>query len=429
MSSETNRESAGRMTRRSFVKATAVASVAALAAAAPYAYAAGTDKMRVGLVGCGRRGSGAIKDCLSSSPNVEVVAVGDLFKGPAENVRNGLAQMGEKCKVTPETTFDGFDSYLKVLKCDLDLVLLCVPPGFRPLHLKAAIEAGKHVFMEKPVGVDPVGIRSVMASAELAAQKKLGIVAGTQRRHQAPYIETIKQIHDGAIGDVNAGQVYWLGDYGYYPATKREPGWSDMEWHIRNWNYFTWLSGDHIVEQHVHNIDIMCWIMKGPPTKCVAVGGRQQRVAPEFGQIYDHFGVEFEYPNGARWASYCRQNDKTAGRVSEYAEGTKGRTNCAGSIWGEKNWNFQGEQKNPYVQEHADLIASIRAGAPLNEGKAVAESTLAAIMGRMSAYTGRELNYNWVLKESKLDLTPPSYDLKASLPPADVAIPGRTELV
>ncbi|MBE3100614.1 MAG: Gfo/Idh/MocA family oxidoreductase [Planctomycetes bacterium] len=423
--------SSGGMTRRDFVKSAAatVAGAAAMAAATHHVHAAGSDKIRFGLIGCGRRGTGAANDCLGSAPNVEIAAVADLFPDRAAAFAKHCATLGEKSKVTPETTFSGFDAYQKLVKADLNVVLICTPPGFRPGQLKAAIEAGKHVFMEKPVGVDPAGIRTVLAAAELADQKKLGIVAGTQRRHQATYVETLKRIHAGDIGDVTAGQVYWVGDYGYYPAVKREPGWADLEWQVRNWNYFTWLSGDHIVEQHVHNIDIMCWVMKGPPRKCIAVGGRQQRTGPEFGHIYDHFGVEFEYDNGVRWASYCRQNDKTAGRVSEHVAGTKGMSNCAGYIGGAKTWNYQGEQKNPYVQEHADLIASIRDGKPLNEGRTVGESTLAAIMGRMSAYTGRELNYSWVLKESKLDLMPPVLDLGASLPPVEVAVPGVTPLV
>ena len=417
-----------RMSRREFVKTTAAAGVAALAMTAPVAYAAGSERIRVGLIGCGQRGSGAIRDCIGSAPNLEVTALGDIFPGVAKGLLGGLKNLGDKCKATEATCFDGFDANKKVIAADVDLVLICTPPGFRPLQLQAAIEAGKHVFMEKPVTVDPVGARSIMASGKLAAEKKLGIVAGTQRRHQPPYVETIKRIHDGAIGEVASMQVYWIGDYGYYPAVLKKPEWSDMEAQIRNWNYFTWLSGDHIVEQHVHNIDIMCWVMKGPPQKCIAVGGRQQRTAPEYGHIYDHFAVEYEYPGGVRVASYCRQNDKTSGRVSEAVEGSLGKSNCSGYISGKNQWSYEGPQPNPYVQEHADLVASIREGKPLNEAQTVAESTLAAVMGRMSAYTGRELNYSWVLKESKLDLSPPKYEF-GPLPAAEVAIPGKTPLV
>jgi predicted dehydrogenase len=421
---EKSTQGAGGMTRRDFVKSAAVtvAGAAAMAAGTNYVHAAGSDKIRVGLIGCGKRGTGAANDCLGSAPNVEIAAVADLFKDRAEAFAKTLPGVGDR-------VFSGFDGYQQLMKTDINLVVMCAPPGFRPMHLKAAIEAGKHVFMEKPVGVDPVGIRSVLATSELAKQKNLGIVAGTQRRHQAPYVENLKRIHEGAIGDIAAGQVYWVGDYGYYPAVLRQPEWGDMEWQIRNWNYFAWLSGDHIVEQHVHNIDIMCWVMKGPPKKCLATGGRQQRTGPEFGHIYDHFGVEFEYDGDVRWSSFCRQNDKTSGRVSEHVAGTKGMSNCSGYISGPNTWSFKGQATNPYVQEHTDLIESIRAGKPLNEGKAVAESTLAAIMGRMSAYTGREVNYSWVLKESKLDLTPPQFDLKAPLPVAEVAIPGKTPLI
>ncbi len=430
MPKQTTREAGSlRLSRRDFVKTTAAASVAAMMAAAPRAYAAGSDAMRVGLVGCGRRGSGAIQDCLNSSPNVQVTAVADIFKDRAEGGRNGLKGAGDKFKVKDDAVYSGFDACEKLCqRDDVDLVLICTPPGFRPAQLKCAIDHGKHVFMEKPVGVDPAGIRIVLAASEEAEKKNLGIVAGTQRRHQAPYVETLKRIHDGAIGDVVAGQVYWVGDYGYYPAVLKDPKWSDMEWQIRNWNYFTWLSGDHIVEQHVHNIDVMCWVMKGPPAKCIGVGGRQQRTAPEFGHIYDHFGVEYEYPNGVRWASYCRQNDKTSGRVSENVVGTKGKSNASGYIGGETPYEFKGDNPNPYVQEHTDLIASIRAGKPLNEGKTVGISTLVAIMGRMSAYTGRELNYSWVLKESKLDLTPPKLEFGPLALP-EVAVPGKTALV
>jgi len=284
------------------------------------------------------------------------------------------------------------------------------------------------VFMEKPVAVDPVGVRSVIDSAKMASAKKLGIVAGTQRRHQQSYIETIKRINDGAIGDITAMQVYWIGDYGYYPAVHKKPEWSEMEWQIRNWNYFTWLSGDHIVEQHVHNLDIANWVMKGPPIKAIALGGRQQRTGPEFGHIYDHFSVEFEYPNGVKVSSYCRQNAKTANRVSESAIGTRGGSNCNGHITGENRWDFSAENPNPYVREHKDLIDSIRCGNPLNEGQRIAESTLMAILGRMSAYTGREINWDWVLKASKLDLTPAKYEFGPNAVDG-VAIPGETKLI
>jgi predicted dehydrogenase len=293
------------------------------------------------------------------------------------------------------------------------------------MHLKAAVEAGKHVFMEKPGAVDPAGVRSLIASADLAAAKKLGIVAGTQRRHQNGYVETMKRIHDGAIGDIVAAQCYW--NQGYLWMTPRQSGWSDVEWQIRNWNYFTWLSGDHIVEQHVHNLDVINWALQAHPVKALGMGGRQARTHPNYGHVYDHFAVEYEYPNGVRVMSMCRQIDGTAWRVSERVVGTKGIADPSGSIRGTTAWRYDGSGNNPYVQEHTDLINSIRAGKPLNEGRQLAESTLTAIMGRMSAYTGQEVTWEQALN-SKLDLVPA--ELALGPKPVDpVAMPGQTRLI
>ena len=269
--------------------------------------------------------------------------------------------------------------------------------------------------------------RSIMASAELAEQRKLSIVAGTQRRHENPYMAVMKRIHDGQIGQIVAAEAYWMGDYGYYPAVLKKPEWSDMEWQIRNWNYFTWLSGDPIVEQHVHNLDVIHWAFQSTPVKCIANGSRQVRTGPEFGHIYDNFNVSYEFPNGAVVLSMSRQMSGTAPRVSEKIHGTKG---MAGSGWisGQNPWRYEGEHVNPYVQEHTHLINSIREGKPLNEGKQVAISTLMAVMGRMSAYTGREINWDGVMKASKLDLTAAKYEFgPLAVPP--VAVPGETKLV
>ena len=282
-------------------------------------------------------------------------------------------------KVPADRRFTGFDNYKKVCALpDVNLIITAAPPGFRPIHLKAAIEAGKHVFMEKPVAVDPVGVRSVIASSELAKQKNLAIVAGTQRRHQKHYLEMMQRVQDGQIGEIVAAQCYWnMGDLW---VKERTAGMSEMEWQCRNWLYFSWLSGDHIVEQHVHNIDVVNWAMGVMPKNVMGMGGRQVRTAPQFGNIFDHFAVEYEFPNGVRASSYCRQTKGAAERVEERIVGTKGvawATGSAGRITGEKPWEFQGEEINPYVQEHIDLIASIRAGTPLNEGRQIAESTCA----------------------------------------------------
>ncbi len=415
-------------TRREFMRTAAVLGAGAMALGMRPGYAEDAAPMRVGLVGCGRRGIGAAIDCIKSSPNVVITAIGDLFEDQLKSGRERLLkQMEAHCQFGDSACFTGFDAYQKVIASEVDLVLLCAPPGFRPLHLKAAVEAGKHVFMEKPVAVDPVGIRSILDSAELADKKKLSIVAGTQRRHQAPYLDLIRRIHEGAIGEIVSGHVYWVGDYGYYPAVLRQPGWSDMEAQIRNWNYFTWLSGDHIVEQHVHNIDIANWVMQSHPERAFGLGGRQQRTGAEFGHIYDHFAVEYEYPNGVRIQSLCRQNEDTFERVGEHFVGTLGTAEPGKQITGQNKHKYKGEDWNPYEREHADLIASIRAGKPINEAKTIAESTLTAIMGRMAAYTGQEVTWDFVMKKSKLDLAPAAY-VMGDLPVPPVAVPGKDKL-
>jgi predicted dehydrogenase len=419
------------VSRRNFIKTSMAAS---LAAAIPFpripgAHAAGSDMIRIGLVGCGGRGTGAAIDCLNAAPGIEIVAMHDLFQdrldASLEKIREAHP---DKIKVSPERFFTGFDGYQKLAACpEVNLIVMAAPPGFRPMHLKAAIEAGKHVFMEKPVAVDPVGIRSVIASSALAEQKGLAIVAGTQRRHQARYLEVMKRIHGGEIGELVGGQCYWNQEDLW--VKEKEPGWSDMEWQCRNWLYFTWLSGDHIVEQHVHNIDVINWAFRTVPVQAMGMGGRQVRVAPKYGNIYDHFAVEFEYPGGVRVLSMCRQTAGCAERIEERLVGTKGVAFGYGEVRAASTWKFEGEEANPYVQEHADLIASIRGGEkPLNEGRRVAESTMCAIMGRMSAYTGRAISWDWAMQSSELDLSPQKYEF-GDLPIAPVAVPGQTPLI
>ncbi|MDD8014232.1 MAG: Gfo/Idh/MocA family oxidoreductase [Acidobacteriota bacterium] len=416
------------ITRRDFIKTSVSASLAAAVPGGLGLHAAGSDAIRIGMVGCGGRGTGAAINCMDAAPGIEVVAMFDLFQDRIEKSLAALREKhADKIKVKPETCFTGFDGYKKICALpDVNLIVLAAPPGFRPIHLKAAVEAGKNVFMEKPVAVDPVGIRSVIASSELAKRKGLAIVAGTQRRHQTSYRELMKRIHDGQIGEIVGGQCYW--NQGDLWVVKKTPQMSAMEWQCRNWLYFTWLSGDHIVEQHVHNIDVMNWAFGSLPVKVMGMGGRQQRTAPEYGNIYDHFAVEFEYPNGVRVLSMCRQIPGCADRIEEKIVGSKGHAFGYGAIHGENFWKFEGDEPNPYVQEQADLIAGIRAGRPLNEGRQVAESTMCAIIGRMSAYTGRAISWDWAMTSSTLDLTPPSYAF-TDLPVAPVAVPGQTPLV
>jgi len=425
---KSNSSRKARLTRRDFIKTSVGASLAAAIPGNLGLHAQGSDTIRVGVVGCGGRGTGAAIDCLNAAPGVEIVAMGDLFQDRIDSsLKRIQKEHQDKVKVTKDKCFTGFDNYLKVAACpEVNLIVTAAAPGFRPLHLKAAVEAGKNVFMEKPVAVDPMGVRSVIASSDLARKKGLAIVTGTQRRHQQRYIELMKRINNGEIGEITGGQCYW--NQGDLWVVKKTPQMSDMEWQCRNWLYFTWLSGDHIVEQHVHNIDVMNWAFGAMPVKVTGMGGRQQRTAPEYGNIYDHFAVEFEYPNGVRVMSMCRQIKGCADRVEERIVGTKGYAFGYGEIHGTNFWKFDGDETNPYVQEQTDLIASIRAGKPLNEGRRIAESTMCAIMGRMSAYTGRAISWEWAMTSSKLDLTPPKYDF-GPLPVEPVAIPGVTPLI
>ena len=422
------------MTRRTFVQSTTAAAAGMMLTGA---HVYGADVIKVGVIGTGGRGTGAIRDVLVSSDGIEITALGDLNPDRLEQSRTQLDKTAAEdaafapkykagFKVKGDNVYSGFDAYKKVLASDVDLIILATPPGFRPQHLEAAVAAGKHVFTEKPVATDSAGIRSVLATYEAARKKNLGIVAGTQRRHQAEYLETIKRIHDGAIGEVVSGQVFW--NQGGLWNHARQPSWSDTEWQIRNWLYFVWLSGDHIVEQHVHNIDVANWVLGGHPVRAIAAGGRQQRTDPKYGHIYDHFAVDFEYENGARVMSMCRQIDGTRNRIGENFIGTRGRSDAASTILGPNAWTYKnpGKPISPYVQEHTDLIASIRAGKPLNELKQVAESTLTAILGREAAYTGQELTWDEVLK-AEMNLVPPEIEF-GPLPVPPVPMPGVTKL-
>ncbi|MBN1505680.1 MAG: Gfo/Idh/MocA family oxidoreductase [Sedimentisphaerales bacterium] len=415
-----------RFSRRDFIKASAV-SLAALGTAGQ-AYAAGSDTVRVGIIGCGGQGTRDLVSCVKSSPGVEIVAMADLFEDRLkESLANLKKDVPAAVKVTPERCFVGFDAHKKLLQTDVQMVLLTTPPHWRAQHLHAAIEAGKHVFMEKPAGVDPKAIRSMIETGELAKQKKLSVVAGTQRRHSRKYQEIIKRIHDGQIGRIVSGQGYWNGGdmLGYWKWWDKEKL-SDMEWQCRSWPWFTWTSGDHIVEQHVHNLDVLNWALQGHPEQCMGMGGRAVRT---LGNIWDHFAVEYEYANGVRVESLCRQINGCTDRIAERVVGTKGFADIdQGVITGEKPYKYNGPDPDHYVQEFADLIKSIRDGTPINEAKNVAESTMNAIMGRMSAYTGRALKWDWAMKASKLDLTPPKYEF-VDMPTDPVAVPGKTPLI
>ncbi|MDZ4701477.1 MAG: Gfo/Idh/MocA family oxidoreductase [Rhodothermales bacterium] len=420
--------------RRDFLKTAAAATTglsASLMTSGNFAYAGGSDVIRVGLVGAGGRGSGAARDCFESAEGVEIVAIGDLFRDRIEERREDLKEaLGEGYKVTDDRIFSGFDAYKHVIDSDVDLVILATPPGFRPIHLRYAVEAGKHVFVEKPCAVDPSGVRSVIESGEMAMAKGLSIVAGTQYRRQPSYVEAIKRIHEGRIGEVvSAAEYYLTGPIWLRP---RKPGMSDMEWQCRNWYYFTWLSGDHIVEQFVHNLDTIDWVMQGPPVSAIGSGGRQARVDPSFGHIWDNFNIQYTYANEVRVTAMCRQMENCYTNVSNRIIGTEGVADIhpdfsrLTSHKGKVIFEHPEKGNNPYVQEHTDLIASIRAGQPLNEAKHVAYSTMTAILGREACYTGQEVTWEQLMK-SEQKLVPDTFAF-GSLAEAPVAVPGITQV-
>ncbi len=414
------------LSRRDFVKSSAAAAAGlAFMQRGNFAYAAGADTIRYGLVGCGGRGTGAAANAFNAADGVVLVAIGDLFEDHLDESKPKLKeQLGDAYQVPSDREFVGWDAYRHVIDSEIDVVIFATPPVFRPIHVPYAVEKGRHIFMEKPIAVDPAGARLFFDVAEEADRKGLSIVAGTQRRHERQYLETMQRIHDGAIGDVVAGQVYW--NQGGLWKVDRQPGWSDVEHQVRNWLYYTHISGDHVVEQHIHNIDVANWACQSHPVKATGVGGRQERVSPEYGYVYDHFAVDLEYPNGARILSMCRQQDNTARYVGEHIMGTKGTSNAASWIRGENTFRFDGENPNPYVQEHTDLIESIRSGNPINETRRMAETNLSAIMVREAAYTGQEITWDDVLNATQ-KLTPDTWEF-GDAPIFSAATPGKTEL-
>jgi predicted dehydrogenase len=419
MQRESNKSAA--FTRRDFAKASTAVSAAAVFSTlgTNFAHAAGSDIFKVGLVGCGGRASGAIDQNMEGAKlagaKAEVVAICDVF-------REKTAGVQKKYKLKDDQVFDGLDGYKHVIDSGIDVLVTATPPGFRPIHFEYAIQKGKHVFFEKPVGVDPAGIRKVMAAADLAKEKKLTVIAGTQRRHQNDYNWTIGKIKEGAIGDIMHMSVYWCGGGIWFRP--RKPGMSDVEYEINNWYHFIWTCGDQIVEQHVHNLDVMCWVMGSHPISAYGAGGRMVRTEP--GEIWDNTNVEYEFPNGARALSMGRHWPGD-GNVSEFAIGTKGMSNCASWIQptGGAKESYKGERNNGYVTEHADFYKSVLAGAAVNEGRQVAESTMTAILGRMACYTGKKVTWDWAMEKSKLDTMPKDLNLKGSLPEPQIPVPGK----
>lgn len=441
--SKTDDQNRTARSRRDFLKTSTVAAVGTTVVAhtkiIPGAYAQGKDEIRVGVVGVGGRGTGAIKDVLMAAPGVKIVAVCDAFKDRVDELMPKLKAFaedpeikkhGNTSAVTPESAFVGLDSYQKVINhSDVNYIILATPPGFRPEHLKAAVASGKTIFTEKPVAVDGPGIRMVLEAHEQAKAKNMGIAAGTQRRHDVNYVEMMKRVHGGALGEITATRAYW--NQGGLWNKERQTSWSDLEWQMRNWLYFTWLSGDHIVEQHIHNIDVSNWAMNGHPVKATGMGGRQVRTGAEYGHIFDHFSIDYEYPNGVHMMSMCRQIAGTTGNVSEAIVGTKGTSISTAdrqNITGANEWRSTAKPRSAYILEHTNLINGVRAAKPFNELKSVAESTLTAIMGRMSAYTGKAVTWEQALNSQEL-LMPGKLDWSGTMPVPPVAVPGQTQLV
>ena len=420
----------GTSSRRHFIKTSATLAAAGTLAMPTAVHAAGSDVLRVGLIGCGGRGSGAAAQALQADKNVKLTVMADAFE---DRLKSSLDELGKveavdgKIDVPRERQFVGFDAYKEVLASDVDVVLLTTPPHFRPMHLKAAIEAGKHVFAEKPVAVDAPGVRSVLATCAEAKRKKLSVVSGLCLRYDAGFRETVRRLHDGALGEIH---TLMANDYRGPIWTKpRQPDWTDMHWQMRNWYYFTWLSGDFNVEQHVHYLDVCAWIMGGYPTKAIGMGGRQVRTAAKYGNIYDHHSVTYEYESGARLFSNCRQQLGCKNDMSSHVNGTKGHGEVSErrlQLITDSRWRFRGKQKNMYQVEPDELFAGIRSGKPLNNGEYMAKSTLLAIMGRMATYTGGQVTWEQAMN-SKEDLSPKKYAWGPA-PAYPIAIPGVTKL-
>ncbi|HTN01379.1 MAG TPA: Gfo/Idh/MocA family oxidoreductase [Planctomycetaceae bacterium] len=429
--------------RRDFLKTSSVAAVGAGLAQISLqssVYASGDDSVKIGLIGAGGRGTGAASQALSVAPNAKLTAVGDIFENAAQvaasNIKGAIGDKASRVTVTPETTFSGFDAYKKVIESGVHLVILATPPGFRPIHFEYAVNAGKHVFMEKPVAVDSVGVRMVLAANEIAKQKKLKVGVGLQRHHQVGYLETIQRLKDGAIGDILALRVYWNGGGVWDPRVSWEKKTSEMEYQIKNWYYYNWLSGDHINEQHIHNLDVGCWVKGKYPVKCNGMGGRQFRTDKKYGEIFDHHYVEYEFDDGTIMYSQCRHIPNCWNSVSEHAHGSKGTVDISGyKIDGAEKWRYRGPNPNPYQVEHDDLHAAIRSGAEYNEGDNGAYSTMTAIMGRDATYSGQVINWDDAMK-SEISLMPKVFSFDADPPvKADaegrypVPMPGQTKVL
>ena len=445
-------ESGSSASRREFLKTSSLlvaggAVVGGSLSLARAAHAFGSDTIKIGLIGCGGRGTGAATQALNTmkkediSPNGEVklVAMADAFADRLQGAYRAIkSQHPQHVDVPKDRQFSGFDGYKGVLASDCDLVILATPPGFRPLHFEAAVNAGKHVFAEKPVATDVPGVKRFLAANEVAKSKNLAVAVGLQRHHEKQYIECVQRIWDGAIGDIVATRVYWNGA-GVWVRPRQE-GQSELEYQMRNWYYFNWLCGDHICEQHIHNLDVSNWLLQSYPVDCNAMGGREVRDGAEFGEIYDHFFCEYTYANGVKMFSQCRHIPGCWNNVSEHVHGTKGYADVSGKIYnakGELTWSYGRGGGNGHQDEHYDLFAELRRGNIPNEGDFGAKSTMTSILGRLAAYSGKVVTWEEAMK-SEIALANfdnlHSFEDAAPIMPNEqgryaIAVPGQSKVV
>ena len=434
------------MKRRAFVKASGLAAGSVIIApslAGAKGFNQMDDAIKIGLIGCGGRGTGAAVQALLSGQNVQLVAMADAFadniEKSLENIKNAIADSeipNDRIKVTPERQFAGFDAYKQVIAL-CDVVVIATPPGFRPTHFEAAVKADKHIFMEKPVAVDAPGVRRVLAAAQEAKRKKLNVVVGLQRHYEEQYLTWVELLQEGAIGDIHTSRVYW--NSGGVWVRERQPGMTEMEYQMRNWYYFNWLCGDHITEQHIHNLDVGNWVKQAYPIAAYGTGGRLVRTGKEHGEIFDHHIVEFEYADGSRMFSQCRHMPGTDSRVTEAFQGSTGSAPKPGLILtksGHTLYEYKGENPNPYQVEH-DLLfdAVVKGEYKFEDATNAANSTMTSILGRMATYSGQLIKWDDAIN-SNIDLSPATlaWDANPSVLPNEdgyypVAVPGETKVI
>jgi predicted dehydrogenase len=446
--SETTPSTHAAISRRDILRAagsTAAVASATLGMHGVHADNPSGETLKVGLIGAGGRGRGALVQTLSvPGSNVKLTAIADAFKGGIDGTMRALNEMQDKVDCPEDRRYDGLEGYKRVIDAS-DLVILATPPGFRPFHFDAAVQAGKHVFMEKPVCVDSYGARRVLEAARLADEKKLKVVVGLQRRYQTNYREALAKVREGMIGDIIGGQVYWNGSGIWF--RDREPNQTEMQYQVNNWYHFNWLSGDHICEQHVHNIDIANWFLDSVPISAYGVGGRQNRVPGQSSEIYDHHAVNFTYPGGVRIASQCKQFPGGENHVEEHFQGTKGMLSLhpgyakISDLSGQELWKFAGENPDPYQVEHDELHAAIRNDTPKNDAYYGATSSFSSVLGRLATYSGKtwkyddtlQLDFRTMPEDPTWETTPPTVpdkDGNYSLPmPATFKIQSVTKPV